>query len=61
MSMSKEGLYDQLTSEYGEKFSDEAAQYAMDNLEVDWNKNALKKQKYIKRLWQCLQVQYMIN
>lgn len=35
MSMSKEGLYDQLTSEYGEKFSDETAQYAMDNLEVD--------------------------
>lgn len=45
MSMSKAGLYDQLTSEYGEKFSDEAAQYAMDNLEVDWNKNALKKAK----------------
>ncbi len=35
MSMSKAGLYDQLTSEYGEKFSDEAAQYAMDNLEAD--------------------------
>ncbi len=45
MSMSKEGLYDQLTSEYGEKFSDEAAQYALDNLEADWNKNALKKAK----------------
>lgn len=45
MSMSKEGLYDQLTLEYGEKFSDEAAQYAMDNLEADWNKNALKKAK----------------
>lgn len=45
MSMSKAGLYDQLTSEYGEKFSAEAAQYAMDNLEADWNKNALKKAK----------------
>ena len=45
MSMSKAGLYDQLTSEYGEKFSDEASQYAMDNLEADWNKNALKKAK----------------
>ncbi len=45
MSMSKAGLYDQLTSEYGEKFSDEATQYAMDNLEADWNKNALKKAK----------------
>ncbi|WP_048758349.1 Ltp family lipoprotein [Corynebacterium vitaeruminis] len=43
MHMSKAGIYDQLTSEYGEKFSPEAAQYAMDNLEVDWNKNALEK------------------
>lgn len=45
MSMSKAGLYDQLTSEYGEKFSDEAAQYAMDNLDVNWKENALKKAK----------------
>ena len=43
MSMSKAGLYDQLTSEYGEKFSAEAAQYAIDNLEADYNENALKK------------------
>lgn len=43
MHMSKAGLYDQLTSEYGEKFSAEAAQYAIDNLEVDYNENALKK------------------
>ena len=43
MHMSKAGIYDQLTSEHGEKFSPEAAQYAMDNLEVDWNKNALEK------------------
>lgn len=43
MHMSKEGLYDQLTSEYGEKFSAEAAQYAIDNLEADYNENALKK------------------
>ena len=33
MHMSKAGIYAQLTSEYGEKFSEEAAQYAMDNLE----------------------------
>lgn len=45
MSMSKAGLYDQLTSEYGEKFSAEAAQYAVDNLNANWNKNALKKAK----------------
>ncbi len=43
MHMSKQGIYDQLTSEYGEKFSAEAAQYAIDNLDVDWNQNALKK------------------
>lgn len=43
MNMSKAGLYDQLTSEYGEKFSQEAAQYAIDNVEADWKENALKK------------------
>ena len=39
---SKTGLYNQLTSEYGEKFPAEAAQYAMDNLDVDYNKEALE-------------------
>lgn len=43
MAMSKMGLYDQLTSEYGEKFSAEAAQYAIDNVKADWNANALTK------------------
>ena len=42
MHMSKAGIYDQLTSEYGDKFSPEAAQYAIDNMEADWNENALK-------------------
>ncbi|MCQ4637132.1 Ltp family lipoprotein [Anaerovorax odorimutans] len=45
MYMSKAGLYDQLTSEYGEQFSAEAAQYAIDNLEADYKKNALEKAK----------------
>lgn len=45
MHMSKAGIYDQLTSEYGEKFSAEAAQYAVDNVNADWNKNALEKAK----------------
>lgn len=45
MYMSKAGLYDQLTSEYGEKFPAEAAQYAIDNVKADWNKNALEKAK----------------
>ena len=45
MNMSKAGIYDQLTSEYGEKFTVEAAQYAIDNITVDWKENALKKAK----------------
>ncbi|MPN63726.1 hypothetical protein SDC9_211492 [bioreactor metagenome] len=45
MSMSKAGIYDQLTSEYGEKFTAEAAKYAIDNVQVDWKKNALEKAK----------------
>lgn len=43
MHMSKKGLYEQLTSEYGEKFSAEAAQYAIDNVNADWKANALAK------------------
>ena len=43
MHMSKAGIYDQLSSEYGEKFSPEAAQYGIDNVKADWNQNALEK------------------
>ena len=46
MHMSKAGLYNQLTSEYGEKFTTEAAQYAVDNVETDWKENALKKAEF---------------
>jgi len=45
MHMSKQGVYDQLVSEYGEKFSAEAGQYAIDNMKADWNVNALVKAK----------------
>ena len=45
MHMSKAAIYEQLVSEYGEQFTEEAAQYAMDNLEADWNANALAKAK----------------
>jgi hypothetical protein len=45
MSMSKAAIYDQLTSEYGENFPKEAAQYAIDNIIFDWKENALKKAK----------------
>lgn len=45
LHMSKQGIYDQLISEYGEGFTKDAAQYAIDNLEWDWNSNALEKAK----------------
>lgn len=45
MAMSKQGIYDQLVSEYGEKFDEASAQYAVDNLEANYNENALKKAK----------------
>ena len=45
MNMSKRGVYDQLTSQYGEKFPPAAAQYAVDNVKADWNANALAKAK----------------
>lgn len=32
MSMSRDSIYDQLISEYGEKFTPEEAQYAINNL-----------------------------
>ncbi|CUY00553.1 surface lipoprotein-related protein [Staphylococcus epidermidis] len=42
MNMSKQGIYDQLTSSAGDKFSKEDAQYAIDHLKADYKKNALK-------------------
>ncbi|WP_275900754.1 Ltp family lipoprotein [Paenibacillus periandrae] len=43
--MSKQGIYDQLISEHGEKFTEDEAQYAVDNIKADFNKNALIKAK----------------
>ena len=45
MHMSKQGIYDQLTSQNGEKFTADEAQYAVDNLDADYNANALAKAK----------------
>ena len=45
MHMSKNRIYRQLTSEYGEGFTEDAAQYAIDNIKCDWKENALKKAK----------------
>ncbi len=45
MHMSKKAIYNQLTSEYGEQFPADAAQYAIDNLQADYKANALAKAK----------------
>ncbi|TPF97594.1 hypothetical protein EP30_01230 [Bifidobacterium sp. UTCIF-39] len=45
MHMSKKGIYDQLTSEYGEQFPADAAQWAVDHMHADWNANALETAK----------------
>lgn len=46
LHMSKQAIYDQLTSSYGEGFPADAARYAVDNMtSVDWNANALAKAK----------------
>ena len=42
MAFSKQGLYEQLTSEYGEGFTSDAAQYAVDNVNVDWYSEAVE-------------------
>ena len=45
MPMSKAGLFQQLTSETGDGFPEEAAQYAIDNLDANYKENALKSAK----------------
>lgn len=43
MSMSKQGIYEQLISSSGDGFTATEAQYAVDHLtDVDWNENALE-------------------
>ena len=43
MNMSKNSIYHQLTSEYGENFSEDAAQFAIEHLQADYKANALAK------------------
>ena len=45
MAFSEAKLYEQLISEYGEQYPEEAAQYAIDNVEVDYNEEALQSAK----------------
>lgn len=44
-AFSKQALFDQLTSEYGSKFPEDAAQFAIDNLVVDYKEQALRAAK----------------
>jgi hypothetical protein len=39
---SKQGLYEQLSSSYGEGFTQAEAQYAVDHVDADWNKEAVQ-------------------
>jgi host cell surface-exposed lipoprotein len=39
---SKQGLYEQLSSSYGEGFTQAQAQYAVDHVDADWNKEAIQ-------------------
>ena len=48
-NMSKKRLYKQLTSQYGEKFTSDAAQYAVDHLNADYKANALAKAKIYQK------------
>ncbi|MBF2212995.1 hypothetical protein D0413_01190 [Staphylococcus epidermidis] len=45
LNMSKEKIYDILTSEVVEKFTKEDAKFAIDHLNADYNKNALETAK----------------
>ena len=45
MHLSKQRIFDQLTSQYGNQFPEDAAQYAIDNVHADWNENALAQAK----------------
>jgi len=48
MAFSRQGLIDQLSSEYGEQFSVEDATFAVDSLNEDWAAQAVKSaQSYI--------------
>jgi Tfp pilus tip-associated adhesin PilY1 len=42
MAFSEKGLFEQLTSEYGDQYPKEAAQYAIENVVVDYKEEALE-------------------
>ena len=50
--MSKAKIYNQLTSEFGENFTAEVAQYAVDNADIDWKENALITAEFYQEQYQ---------
>ena len=42
MPFSERGLFEQLTSEHGDGYSEDAARYAIENVKVDYNQEALE-------------------
>lgn len=49
LNISKKKLYNQLTSEYGDAFTEEEANYAIEHANIDWKKNALEQAKIYKK------------
>lgn len=47
-NFSKNALYDQLISEYGGQFTNEAALYAINNVEANWYENAYEAALYFR-------------
>ena len=52
LHMSKASIYDQLTSEFGANLTAEVAQYAVDNVDVNWKENALIRAEFYQRKYQ---------
>lgn len=51
MGFSRQGLIDQLSSEYGDQYPVEVATAAVDSLNVDWNAEAVEKaQSYLEMM-----------
>ena len=50
MPFSERGLFEQLTSEYGDQYSEEAARYAIEKVEVDYNEEALEAAKNYQKV-----------
>ena len=52
LHMSKASIYNQLTSEFGANLTAEVAQYAVDNVDVNWKENALIRAEFYQEKYQ---------